>query len=87
MQDNVLVRDCQWQGRKSKTHPHCLIVRSFDDISSILKEELSGLLLQVSLKHGLTGLSNVLEQEFAHEMDIKSGKFKPGKELVLKLTN
>lgn len=70
--------------RKSQTNPHCLIVRSFDDINAILRIELNGLLLRISLKHGLTGLSSVYEQEFAHETDIKTGKFKPGKKFALK---
>lgn len=70
--------------RNNMAHPHCMVVRTFDDINSILSEELNGILLRVSLKHGLTGLSNVFEQEYANETDIKVGKFRPGKKFALK---
>lgn len=64
--------------RKDKGHPHCVTIRSTEDINTILTEELHAILLKISLKHGLTGLSNVFEQEYANLEDIKSGKFKPG---------
>jgi len=32
----------------------------------------------ICLKHGLTGLSNVFEQDYANTNDIKHSKFKPG---------
>ncbi len=65
-----------WQ--KQLHHPHCIVVRSFDDLNTILAEDANGIILRVSLKHGLTGLSNVFEQEYGNESDIKNGKYKPG---------
>lgn len=64
--------------RKNKDHPHCIIIRSTEDISFILSEEMHALQLRVSLKHGLTGLLNVFEREYANTQDIKTGKFRPG---------
>jgi hypothetical protein len=64
--------------RNNKANPHCIIVHSTENLNKILSNELHGIMLRVSLKHGLTGLSNVFEQEYANETEIKSGKFKPG---------
>lgn len=63
---------------KNMANPHCITVRSYDHINAILADDLNGITLKVSLKHGLTGLSKVFEQEYANEQDIMNGKFKPG---------
>jgi hypothetical protein len=65
-----------WQ--RDKSNLHCIVVRSNDDLNAILKDEMQGVIIKVSLKHGLTGLSNVFEYEYGNEADIKTGKFKPG---------
>jgi hypothetical protein len=64
--------------KKQAHNPHCIIIRSMEDLHRILSDELSAILLKVSLKHGLTGLAKVFEQEYGNEEDIKKGKFKPG---------
>jgi hypothetical protein len=63
---------------KQLHNPHCVIVRSVEDLNNILSDDLNAINLKVSLKHGLTGLAKVFEQEYANEEDIKVGKFKPG---------
>lgn len=63
---------------KNDANPHCMTVRSTQNIREILTPESNGIVLRISLKHGLTGLSKVFEQEYANEQDIKQGKFKPG---------
>lgn len=64
--------------RNIKDHPHCVIVRSFDNINSILEDEMNAVLLRISLKHGLSGLSSVFEHEYGNEGDIRNGRFTPG---------
>jgi hypothetical protein len=63
---------------KDDANPHCVTVRSNENISQILSDEANGIMLKVSLKHGLTGLCKVFEQEYANEQDIRIGKFKSG---------
>ena len=67
---------------KNDANPHCITVRSEENLNQILSEESNGICLRVSLKHGLTGLSKVFEQEYGNEQDIKDGKFKPGTKFV-----
>lgn len=67
-----------WWWQKMLHHPHCVVVRSFDNLSNILQNDMNAILLRVSLKHGLTGLSSVIEQEYGNEGDIRNGKFKTG---------
>lgn len=67
---------------KSNLNPHCITVRSSEDINKILSDEACGILLRVGLKHGLTGLSKVFEREYANVEEIKAGKFKPGAKFV-----
>jgi hypothetical protein len=65
-----------WQ--RNKSNLHCIIVRCGENLNEILRNEMQGITIKVSLKHGLTGLSNVFEYEYGNETDIKIGKFKPG---------
>lgn len=67
-----------WWWQKRKDHPHCIVVRSPDNLNEILQDDLNGILLRVSLKHGLTGLAGVYEQEYGNEDDIRNGRFKSG---------
>lgn len=66
-----------WQ-KKNDSHPHCILVRSSDDIDAILNDPLQSIVIKVSLKHGLTGLSEIYEQEYGNTSDVKVSKFKPG---------
>lgn len=43
---------------------HALIFRTFEDLDKILNDENHCIELQVSLRHGLTGLGKVFKQEF-----------------------
>lgn len=63
---------------KNKANPHCILVRSHENINTILRDDMNAVALKISLKHGLTGLSNVFEQEFGNPEDVRTGKFKPG---------
>lgn len=64
--------------KKNLAYPHCITVRSTENLNDILADPYTGIMLRVSLKHGLTGLSKVFEQEYGNQEDIKTGKFKPG---------
>jgi hypothetical protein len=63
---------------RKDTDPHCLTVRSIENISEILSDQYNGISLQVSLKHGLTGLSKVFDQEYGSGTTIVNGRFIPG---------
>lgn len=63
-------------------HNDCITVRTIENIEEILSVSTKGIALRISLKHGLTGLTNVLEQEFGSKESIKSGKFKSGREFA-----
>jgi len=63
---------------KDPSHKHCFTVRTTVDIQEILSNEHNAILIRITLKHGLTGLSDVFEQEFAEIADIKESDFKPG---------
>lgn len=65
-----------WQKRNDNNH--CLVIRCHDNLNSILNIETQGIVLKISLKHGLTGLAKVIEQEYGNEEDIKDGKFRTG---------
>ncbi len=69
-------RPLLWQ--KNKDYPHCMTVRTSEDISGILSDETAAVLIRVSLRHGLTGLSSVFEQDYAGDQQIKTSKYKPG---------
>ncbi|HET6254168.1 MAG TPA: hypothetical protein VFE32_08845 [Puia sp.] len=62
---------------KDDAYPHCLIVYSSENLDEILANDSYAVILRVGLKHGLTGLSKVFDQEYA-KTDIRAGKFKPG---------
>lgn len=55
-----------------------MTVRTSDDISGILSDETAAVLIRVSLRHGLTGLSSVFEQDYAGDQQIKTSKYKLG---------
>ncbi|MFN7489111.1 MAG: hypothetical protein ACK5OS_05990 [Chryseotalea sp.] len=62
----------------SDEYKHCMLVSTSDNLENILNNDDSAVLIRICLKHGLTGLSNVFEQDFANNSDIKHSKFKPG---------
>lgn len=69
-------RPFKWNTRLDNRH--CLVIRCHEDLNTILAVETNAIVLKISLKHGLTGLAEVFEQEYANVEDIKQGKFIPG---------
>ena len=69
--------------KKRIDNRHCLVIRCHEDLEDILSVPTNGLVIQVSLKHGLTGLSEVFEYEYGNSNDIKKGKFKPGTKIEI----
>jgi hypothetical protein len=69
--------------KKNMANPHCVTVRTHERLEQILRDASNGISLRVSLKHGLTGLSKVFDQEYGNVEDIKLGKFKPGTKFVV----
>lgn len=70
--------------RIKKTHfaPHAILFRTSEDLEGILNDDSRSVELQVSLRHGLTGLSRVYKREFARPGAICKGKeFKFGNDL------
>jgi hypothetical protein len=55
----------------------CLF-RCYEDLDKILKEDSNSIKFQVTLRHGVTGLSRVFNTEYALSSDIKHGHFSFG---------
>ena len=60
---------------------YAMIFRTFDDLSGILNDERKSIKIQVTLRHGLTGLSKVYYMDFVNCSDIKEGHFIFGKKI------
>ena len=58
---------------------YAMLFRTFDDLSEILNDERKSIKIQVTLRHGLTGLSKVYYMDFVNCSDIKEGHFIFGK--------
>jgi len=61
-----------------KNAPYAIRVRTAENIANILEDEYKSVMVQVSLRHGLTGLVRVVSREFASASDVKTSKFKYG---------
>ncbi len=61
-----------------KDAPYAVIVRSSDKIDEVLKNDYKSVMLQVTLRHGLTGLMRVKTKEYTNPSQIKEGKFAYG---------
>ena len=57
---------------------HCIRFRTVDDLTILINDEFNSIQLQVTLRHGLTGLVKVFYQDFADISLIKQGKFTYG---------
>ncbi|WP_154648034.1 hypothetical protein [Pedobacter arcticus] len=58
--------------------PHAIMFRTNEVLEEILKNEKETLQLQITLRHGLTGLSRVYHKDYITIDDIKEGQFKFG---------
>lgn len=69
-------------GEISKTANFAVLPKTFENIESHIDDDHVYLQLQITARHGLTGLSRVFKKDFALASQcIKNGKHKHGKEL------
>ena len=61
-----------------KDAEHCIRFRTKDNLDEIIADEHKSVQLQVTLRHGLTGLVKVFYQDYADLSLIKEGKFTYG---------
>ncbi|MHC2993020.1 hypothetical protein OB13_16070 [Pontibacter sp. HJ8] len=57
---------------------HCIRFRTFEDLDSIVKDDMKSVEVQVTLKHGLSGLVKVFSEEYSDKSQIKGGTFSYG---------
>lgn len=67
-------KDCN----KTSFAPHAVLFRTNEILDNILENEKQTLQLQITLRHGLTGLSRVYQKDYININDIKYGQFKFG---------
>lgn len=60
---------------KPKYGNHAMLFTTYEDIEGILKEVSRSIQFQITLRHGLTGLSKVYIMDYAQESSIKGGHF------------
>lgn len=70
--------------KKRSYAKHAVLFRSFEDIDSILKDENQTIQLQITLRHGLTGLSRVYKTDYISHDDIIEGQFEFGNSIGIK---
>lgn len=70
-----------WQ--KTSDNKHCMVIRCNENLRKILSVDTNAVVIKISLRHGLTGLAEVYEQEYGNESDLRNGKFKPGTKIAL----
>lgn len=58
---------------------NALQIRAYSDISGIVNIPLKSVQIEVTLKHGLTGLTKVFKQDYSVPAKIKEGQFVFGK--------
>ena len=63
---------------KEKYGDYAFLFRTYDNLHTILKDERNSIHFQVTLKHGLTGLSRVFNINYAFCSSIKEGHFNFG---------
>lgn len=61
--------------------PHAIICTCLEDLKPILEDQNKCIEIQIILRHGLTGLSDVFSAEFSNPKCIKSGDFCFGNDL------
>lgn len=63
---------------KKKYGDFAMIFVTYEDISKILEHEHKSIQLQITLRHGVTGLSKVYNMDYAHSSLIKNGHYEFG---------
>lgn len=61
-----------------KNAPYAITFRSTENLESLLNNEYKSVMIQITLRHGLTGLVKVCSKEYSNKSDIKNGKFNYG---------
>jgi len=61
-----------------KEASHAFRFRSIEDLTSIITDEFKSVEIQITVKHGLTGLTKVYKQEYSDVSQIKIGNFTYG---------
>lgn len=69
---------------KDKTSSFAARFRTFDDLASIITEKNQTVVFMLTAKHGLSGLTSVLIQEYSSLTQIKEGFFTSGKKIALR---
>ena len=62
-----------------KNAPYAIKIRTTENLNSILANSQKSVMVQVSLRHGLTGLVKIHSKEYIDTTQIKNGKFEYGK--------
>lgn len=70
----------KWWRREAK---HAIIVRTGEDLNRILQDDHNSIQVQITLRHGLTGLSKVYKQEYNVTNQIIQGKYSYGTKFSL----
>ncbi|RYE35828.1 MAG: hypothetical protein EOP42_05545 [Sphingobacteriaceae bacterium] len=71
---------------KTSFAPHAVMFRTNENLEEIVKNESKTLQLQITLRHGLTGLSRVYQKDYINLDDIKLGEFRFGNSLEIKVS-
>ncbi|HTD94263.1 MAG TPA: hypothetical protein VK644_10640 [Chitinophagaceae bacterium] len=61
-----------------KDAAHCLRFRTKENLDSIILDDFKSVRVQVTLKHGLTGLVKVFTNEYSDIQEIREGRFSYG---------
>ncbi len=64
--------------KKRESAPHAILFRTNENLEEILTAQEKTLQLQVTLRHGLSGLSRVYHKDYINISDVKQGVFKFG---------
>ena len=79
------VRGFWYFGEINKAANYAVLPKTFENIEALINDDHIFLQLQITARHGLTGLSRVFKRDFAIAHDcIKDGKHKHGKHLDMR---
>ena len=70
-------------GLKKNYADYAMLFRTYEDLPTILNNERNAIKIQITLKHGLTGLSKVYHVEYVNCSDIKKGHFAFGNNFAI----
>lgn len=75
------VEKYKWFWKKKKYGDFAMLFVTRDNLESILSNHLTSIQIQVTLRHGLSGLSKVYHMEYSNDRVIKTGDFAFGNNL------